>query len=131
MRQWLDQSLETARQTLEVSTLFGRRRPLPEIDSGDPRVRAAAENMAVNTPIQGTAADVIKRAMLAVDRELRSQNLQSKMIMQVHDELVFDVHPDEVELLTELVPRCMSGAADLSVPLVVDAGVGENWLEAH
>ncbi len=131
VRQWLDQSLETAQQTLEVSTLFGRRRPLPEIDSGDPRVRAAAENMAVNTPIQGTAADVIKRAMLAVDRELRSQNLQSKMIMQVHDELVFDVHPDEVELLTELVPRCMSGAADLSVPLVVDAGVGENWLEAH
>ncbi len=131
VRAWLDSSLETAQETLEVSTLFGRRRPLPEIDSGDPRVRAAAENMAVNTPIQGTAADIIKRAMLAVAGELASGDLKSKMIMQVHDELVFDVHPDEVELLRKLVPKCMSGAADLSVPLVVDLGVGDNWLEAH
>ena len=131
VRAWLDQSLETAKETLEVATLFGRRRPLPEIDSGDPRVRAAAENMAVNTPIQGTAADIIKRAMLAVARELESRNLQSRMIMQVHDELVFDVHPDEVEPLTTMVKDCMSGAADLSVSLVVDVGVGENWLEAH
>ncbi len=131
VRAWLDGCLETARKTLEVSTLFGRRRPLPEIDSGDPRVRAAAENMAVNTPIQGTAADIIKRAMLAVAGELKSKMLHSRMIMQVHDELVFDAHPDEVEQLTSLVRDCMSGAADLSVPLVVDVGVGDNWLEAH
>jgi len=131
VRAWLDGSLETAKKTLEVGTLFGRRRPLPEIDSGDPRVRAAAENMAVNTPIQGTAADIIKRAMLGVDNALSRQKLRSKMIMQVHDELVFDVHPDEVDALKTLVPQCMSGAADLSVPLVVDLGVGANWLEAH
>jgi len=131
VRAWLDQCLETAQETLEVATLFGRRRPLPEIDSSDPRVRAAAENMAVNTPIQGTAADIIKRAMIDVAGELRSQDLHSRMIMQVHDELVFDVHPDEVDLLSELVPQCMSDAADLSVPLVVDVGVGQNWLEAH
>jgi len=131
VRRWLDATLEQARKDGFVTTLLGRRRAIPEIHSEDPRVQANARNVAVNTPLQGTAADLIKLAMLAVDRELSAAKLQSRMILQVHDELVFDVAPGESAALRALARRCMEGALELSVPLKVDVGEGPTWLEAH
>jgi DNA polymerase I len=131
VRAWLDGTIETARTLGYVSTLLGRRRPLPELNEGDPRVRAQAENVAMNTPLQGTAADVIKLAMIRIDRRLAAEGWRARMLLQVHDELVFEVPPDEVERLTLLVKQEMSGAAALAVPLVVDVGVGATWADAH
>jgi len=131
VRRWLDQTLEQAQRDGYVTTLLGRRRAIPEIQSGDPRVQANARNVAVNTPLQGTAADLIKLAMLAVDREVAAANLQSRMVLQVHDELVFDVAPGESEAVKELARRCMEKALDFTVPLKVDVGEGPTWLDAH
>ncbi|MSR46898.1 MAG: DNA polymerase I [Planctomycetes bacterium] len=131
VRRWLDATVEQARKTGSVSTLLGRTRAIPEIQSEDPRIQANARNVAVNTPIQGTAADLIKRAMLAVDRELAAAKLSSRMILQVHDELVFDVAPGESDAVRALARRCMEGALDLSVRLQVDIGEGATWLDAH
>ena len=131
VRRWLDTTLEKARADGYVTTLLGRRRAIPELASSDPRLRANAQNVAVNTPIQGTAADLIKRAMLAVDREFAAARLASRMILQVHDELVFDVAPGEGATVRELARRCMEGALDLSVRLKVDLGEGATWLDAH
>lgn len=131
VKKLLDSTLETAREKREVWTLFGRRRPLPDIESTNPMQRVAAENMAVNTPMQGTAADIIKRAMIDVHRRLRESGLRSRLLLQVHDELVFDVPQDELEAMQTLVEEAMSGAADLQVPLEVTMGSGRNWLEAH
>ncbi len=131
VRRWLDATLEQARANGYVSTLLGRRRAIPELASTDPRLRANAQNVAVNTPIQGTAADLIKRAMLAIDRELTATKVASRMILQVHDELVFDVAPGESAVISEIARRCMEGALDLSVRLKVDLGEGATWLDAH
>ncbi len=114
-----------------VETMLGRRRYLPEIRSRNPHQREMARRMAVNSPIQGSAADLIKLAMINLDEHLQQGGWQSRMIMQVHDELVFEVVPGELEELRELVRRQMTGVVDLGVPLVVDIGVGSNWLEAH
>ena len=114
-----------------VETLFGRRLYLPEIKAKNPMIRRAAERTAINAPMQGTAADIIKRAMIEVDAWLQDAGLRAQVVMQVHDELVVEVHRDDVEALKEgLLPR-MSAAAELDVPLLVEAGVGNNWDEAH
>ena len=114
-----------------VETLFGRRLYLPDIRAKNGSVRQAAERTAINAPMQGTAADIIKRAMITVHAWLNTANINARMIMQVHDELVFEVAEVDVEILRENVTRLMSAAADLQVPLVVDTGVGDNWDEAH
>ena len=114
-----------------VETHFGRRLYLPEINSRNGMRRQAAERTAINAPMQGTAADIIKLAMISVDNWLQDSNLKSVMIMQVHDELVLEVPEHELLDVTTGLVRHMENAADLKVPLVVDVGVGENWDEAH
>ncbi len=131
VKRWLDSTLEQARRDRFVTTLFGRRRPLPDIDADSVPLRIAAENMAVNTPIQGTAADIIKRAMLRTHAELARRGLRARMLLQVHDELVLDVPDDELAEVRILLRECMAGAADLTVPLEVTMGSGSNWLDAH
>ncbi|MHC4550647.1 MAG: DNA polymerase I [Planctomycetota bacterium] len=124
-------AVEKARREGYVTTLLGRRRAIPEIASEQPGVRANAENVAKNTPVQGTAADLIKVAMIHIWRRLRTEKLAARMILQVHDELLFEVPGAEVERLAELVREEMEGALDLRVPIVAEVGVGDNWLEAH
>jgi DNA polymerase-1 len=131
VKRYLDGSLQQAREKKEVWTMFGRRRPLPDIDSTNAMQRIAAENMAVNTPIQGAAADIIKRAMLAVHAGLRQRGLQAKLLLQVHDELVLDVPDAEQVEVERLVRDAMVGAAKLHVPLEVAVGHGRTWLSAH
>jgi DNA polymerase-1 len=120
-----------ARRQGYVETVFGRRLWLPEINSPNGPRRAAAERAAINAPMQGTAADLIKLAMIAVADWLHRERLASKLIMQVHDELVFEVPESEVELVKAKVPELMSGVAELKVKLVAEVGVGANWDEAH
>jgi DNA polymerase-1 len=114
-----------------VETVFGRRLYLPEIKSGNPARRQYAERTAINAPMQGTAADIIKRAMITLHRWLEDGGAEARMIMQVHDELVFEVHADSVAEVQAVVVEQMEAAAELSVPLKVDVGVGKNWDEAH
>ena len=129
--EYLNNTLEFAREHLYVETLLGRRRYIRDINAQNGLLRKAAERNAINAPIQGTAADLIKIAMVKVYREMEERQLKSKMILQVHDELVFDACKDELETLSELVRRCMSGSMHLSVPLDVDVNAGSNWFEAH
>jgi len=131
VKEWLDGTIEEARRSGRVKTLFGRRRYLPDINSKNPAARSAAERTAVNTPIQGTAADLVKRAMLRVDRALTARALQAKMLLQVHDELVLEAPPSEVGAVGPLLIEEMKGAADLAVPLEVDLGQGDTWASAH
>ena len=131
VKTWRDATLEAARENGYVETLMGRRRYLPEIASGEVNVRNFAERTAVNTPIQGAAADLIKKAMLSIAQRLRSMGLGARMIMQVHDELVFEVPAGEEESLKEMVREEMEGAVELDVPLKVDMASGRNWNEAH
>ena len=127
----MDKTIEQATELGYVETLTGRRRYLRDITSSNWTVRSAAERMAINTPIQGTAADMIKLAMIRVAAALEKENLRSKMLLQVHDELVFDMYRDEQLLLQPLVEQCMRDALPLKVPVVVETGVGVNWLDAH
>jgi len=131
VREWLDGTIESARRDGAVATLFGRRRLLPDIRSRNANVRQGAERMAVNTPIQGTAADLIKRAMLRAAEALRAQKLQSRMTLQVHDELVFEGPEGEADAVSALAREAMSGAGQLKVPLIVSVGVDRNWAAAH
>jgi DNA polymerase-1 len=131
VKRYLDGSLQQAREQKEVWTMFGRRRPLPDIDSTNAMQRIAAENMAVNTPIQGAAADIVKRAMLAVHAALRQRKLQARLLLQVHDELVLDVPENEVQEVERLLRDAMCAAAELRVPLEVAVGHGATWLAAH
>ncbi len=117
----------SARETNYVETLLGRRRSVPEINSPNFNVRGAAERMAINMPIQGTAADIMKLAMIRVHRRLAEESLQAKMLLQVHDELVFEVPQEEMETLKDLVFDEMPAAMDLDVTLKVDAKWGETW----
>ena len=129
VRNYLDSMVAFAREHGYVQTIFGRRRYIPELRERNFNIRAFGERVAANSPIQGSAADLIKIAMIRIDDALRTRNLRSKMLLQVHDELVFEVSPAELEQLSELVKHEMEHAAQLSVPLVVDLGVGKNWLE--
>ena len=129
IRSFIDASIESARENGYVETLFGRRRFLPDIKAGNATVRALAERNAVNAPIQGTAADIIKLAMLRVAR--RMEGMRSRMVLQIHDELLFDVVPDEAETLRGIVVEEMEHVLSLSVPLTVECNIGKNWLEAH
>ena len=131
MRQYMDETLEQVRKDGYVSTIKGRRRYLPDINSRNAVVRGYAERNAVNAPIQGSAADIIKVAMIDIAREFAKEGLRSKMIKQVHDELVFNVVNDELARVKEIVKRNMENAYQGRVPLTVSAGVGKNWLEAH
>ncbi len=127
VREFIDRTLEQARRDQKVSTLFGRVRPIPDIHSKNFNLRGFAERTAVNTPLQGTAADLIKIAMIRIDRELRERNLASKMLLQVHDELVFEVPEAEIDSMKTLVREHMENVHELKVPLQVDVGVGPNW----
>jgi DNA polymerase-1 len=127
VRAFIDKTLEEARRDMKVRTLFGRVRPIPDINSKNANQRGFAERTAVNTPLQGTAADLIKVAMIRIDAALRERGLKSRMTLQVHDELVFEVPENEVEIMQPLVREHMEKAHALSVPLQVDMGVGTNW----
>ena len=131
IREYLDKAVETARAKGYVETICGRKRRLPDINSRNAVVRGYAERNAVNAPLQGSAADIIKMAMVAIYSEIGRRNLRSRMIMQVHDELIFNVVPDELGEMQELVTRCMENAYSNRVPLKVSMGIGANWLEAH
>ena len=129
--EYLNNTLEFARENQYVETLLGRRRYIHDINAQNAILRKAAERNAINAPIQGTAADLIKIAMVAIHRDIQEQGLRSKMILQVHDELVFDTPIDELETLKQIVSSRMSGSMHLSVPLDVDINSGKNWFEAH
>lgn len=131
VRRYMDDTREQAHAQGFVETLFGRRLFLPDIKSKNAATRQYAERTAINAPMQGSAADIIKRAMIAVDAWLRASGLQTRMIMQVHDELVFEAPESELETVRAQVTELMAQAASLDVPLVVDSGVGDNWDEAH
>ena len=131
IRSFIDDSIGFARENGYVETLFGRRRYLPDINAKNATVRALAERNAVNAPIQGTAADIIKLAMIRVDKRLEEAGLKSRMVLQIHDELMFDALPEEVPQLKEIVVEVMENVLKLSVPLTVECSDGKNWLEAH
>ena len=131
VHEYMEQSKEVARRQGYVTTLFGRRRYLPDINSGNSVVRGFAERNAINAPIQGTAADIIKVAMIHIYERFKKENIKSKMILQVHDELNFSVYPDEKEKVEQIVLEEMQNAFQMKVPLVADSGFGSNWLEAH
>mgnify|MGYP006078597775 FL=1 len=131
LRAYIQDQINFARDHGYVSTVLGRRRYLKDINSQNAIVRGAAERNAVNAPIQGSAADIIKLAMIAIQDRLQNEKWKSKMLLQVHDELVFDVPKEEVNALREMVKSEMENAFEINVPLVVDVGVGNNWLEAH
>lgn len=131
IKRYMDNSILQARETEFVETILGRRRYLRDINSRNVTTRGFAERNAINAPIQGSAADIIKIAMINIQRWLNKENLKTKMIMQVHDELVFDVHKDEVDKVKENVRKLMEHAVILDVPMEVEVGVAENWLDAH
>ena len=128
---YIEDTLASAREFGYVETLFGRRRYLPEINARNATARALAERTAVNAPIQGTSADIIKLAMINVDKRIAQEGLQSRMILQIHDELVFDAVLEEVDALQRIVKEEMENVIELSVPLTVECNYGKNWLEAH
>jgi DNA polymerase I len=130
VRGFIDQTLEDARRTGVVKTMFGRRRLVPEVTSRNGQIRAGAERIAVNMPIQGTAADILKRAMIDVDRELAARHSSARMILTVHDELLFEAPIAEADQVATLVKETMAGAVALRVPLDVDVGIGQNWKDA-
>jgi len=131
IKRYMDNSILQARETEFVETILGRRRYLRDINSRNVTTRGFAERNAINAPIQGSAADIIKIAMINIQRWLTKEKLKTKMIMQVHDELVFDVHKDEVDKVKENVRKLMEHAVLLDVPMEVEVGVAENWLDAH
>jgi DNA polymerase-1 len=131
VKAYMDKSIEVARQNGYVETIFHRKRFLPDINSRNAVVRGYAERNAINAPIQGSAADIIKVAMNRIHRRFKEENLSSQMIMQVHDELNFNVIASELTPVKQIVVEEMQNAAQLKVPLIADCGVGKNWLEAH
>jgi DNA polymerase-1 len=131
VKRWLGEIVAEARRTGEVRTLFGRVRAMPELGNRNPAVRQGAERTAINTPIQGTAADLIKIAMVRVDAALRREQLDARLLLQVHDELVVEAAERAVEPVSALLAREMAGAGQLAVPLLVEVGHGRTWAEAH
>ncbi|HXB33047.1 MAG TPA: DNA polymerase, partial [Puia sp.] len=130
---YMDSTMNFAREHGYVETLMGRKRWLKDINSANFTIRGFAERNAINSPIQGSAADMIKLAMIKVHEEFRQQKLRSKMLLQVHDELVFDAHKDELDIIKPMILRCMQTALTLpqDVPATAEIGSGINWLEAH
>ncbi len=131
VKRYMDESIKRARAQGYVTTMFGRRRYLRDILSRNQVVRGNAERNAINAPLQGSAADIIKIAMVRIHEKMKAEKLESKMILQVHDELIFEVVPPELEKLKELVIYEMTNAVKLDIPLKVDWGTGKNWMEAH
>jgi DNA polymerase-1 len=131
VKEYMDKTREQAHDRGYVETVFGRRLYLPEINSRNGQRRQYAERTAINAPMQGTAADIIKRAMISVDQALVASKMEAKVVMQVHDELVVEVVETDIEALADLLRTEMEQAATLKVPLVVDIGIGDNWDEAH
>jgi len=131
LKEFIANQIQKARQNGFVETILGRRRYLKDINSNNFVVRGHSERNAVNTPIQGSAADIIKKAMINIDKILSESDLQTKMLLQVHDELLFEVPENEVELVSNLIKTEMENAVKTTVPLLVEVGVGDNWLEAH
>jgi DNA polymerase-1 len=131
IKNYMDTEINFARENGYVQTLLGRKRWLRDITSNNATVRSFAERNAINAPIQGSAADMIKVAMINIDRELREKNFKTKMILQVHDELVFDVYKPELETVKPIIEQHMKNALPLKVPVEVGMGIGSNWLEAH
>jgi DNA polymerase-1 len=127
VKEFLDRTIAETRKSGGITTIFGRIRPIPEINSPQPKMRNFAERTAMNTPMQGAAADLIKLAMIELDRRLPAENFRSQMILQVHDELLFEGPKKEIPKLTELAREVMEGIHKLSVPLVADTKVGPNW----
>ena len=131
VHEYISSTLDKAHEHGFVTTVKDRRRYLPEINSDNRRMREFAERTAINMPVQGSAADLIKVAMININKFLKEGKFRTKMILQVHDELVFEVPKDELEEIKQLVPREMINAIKLDVPIKVDIGIGQNWLEAH
>jgi DNA polymerase-1 len=127
----MNKTIEQARKNGFAETIFGRKRWLPNIASGNAIVRGLAERNAINAPIQGSAADIIKIAMIRIDKRFRIENISAKMILQVHDELVFDVEKSQLQTVLQIISTEMQNAASLSVPLIAEANYGDNWIEAH
>ena len=130
IKRFLDEAVQHAKENGYVTTLYGRRRPIPELSSSNFMQRQFGERIAMNSPIQGTAADIMKIAMIAVDRELRKNHMESRLVLQVHDELLIETKQEEVDKVKEILKKGMEEAAELAVPLVVDMHVGNNWYEA-
>ena len=131
LKNYIQEQIDVARERGYAQTILGRRRYLKDINSQNAMVRSAAERNAVNAPIQGSAADIIKIAMINIHKRLTDENWKSKMLLQVHDELVFDVHNSELEKIQPLIKHEMENAFKLDVPLTVELGMGKDWLEAH
>jgi DNA polymerase-1 len=131
VKRYVERAVEDARKAGESRTLYGRARAMPELASRNPALRNAAERTAINTPIQGTAADIVKIAMIRVHAALRGERLDARLLLQVHDELVLEVAEDAIPATDRLVRREMSAAAELAVPLEVEVGHGRSWAEAH
>jgi DNA polymerase I len=130
VKSYIEETIEFAKKEGYVSTLLGRRRPIPELRSGRPQVRGQGERLAVNMPIQGTSADIIKIAMVEAQRQLEKSDLETRLVLQIHDELLFEGPTDEMDAASKLVEKAMCGAFDLDPPLAVDIGVGKDWLAA-
>ena len=131
IKDYIDRTLEQARKQKWVTTMLGRRRPVWEINSQNQIRRQAAERMAINMPIQGTAAEMIKLAMISIHKKIKKESLKAMMILQVHDELIFEVPKEEIDHVKSMVIREMESALPLSVPIIVDWGIGDSWYEAH
>ena len=126
----MDECIKKAYSDGYVKTLFNRKRIIPELDNKNYMIRSQGERMALNTPIQGTSADIIKKAMIEIHNRFREQNIKSKMILQVHDELIFDCLESELEIVKSIVKEIMEGVVNISVPLKVDINYGKNWYDA-
>jgi DNA polymerase-1 len=131
VRAYIEEALSDARRRGYVATMFGRKRAVPEITSSNANTRSLGERLAINSPIQGTAADIIKIAMIALWKSLRDEGLKTRIILQVHDELVLESPANELEKVKEMIRQKMEGAVDIAVPLKVEIGHGRNWAEAH
>ena len=131
VKKYMDSNIELAKEKGYVETIFHRKRFLPNINSGNGTMRSFDERNAINAPIQGSAADIIKLAMIRIHGEISRLKLKSRLLLQVHDELVFDMYKKEKEVLMEIVEDCMMNAIDFPVPLKVELGIGSNWLDAH
>src|SRR5271165_1551930 len=130
VRKFIQKTIAETRKNGFTVTLFGRKRPIPDMHSRNPNARSFAERTAVNTPLQGTAADLIKLAMIRIDHLIQRDNLETRMLLQVHDELVFEAPPAEAESSARVIKREMETVHKLDVPLVADTGIGENWRDA-
>ena len=129
VKEYMDQLVADGKKNGWVATMMGRRRAIPEINASNYMVRQAGERLAMNSPIQGTAADIIKIAMVKVDQALKKECKKSRLLLQVHDELIIEAHKSELEQVKELLQRCMESAVEMKVKLLVDLHTGENWFE--